>query len=76
MFKDAELFNQPLNDWNVSNVTKMPSMFRNTKSFNQDISNWNVAQVTDMYYTFYEAEYSINHSTIECIYNNYSGYVL
>ena len=32
-------FNQPLNNWNTSNVTRMRAMFRIT-DFNQDISSW------------------------------------
>jgi len=33
----AESFNQPLNDWNVSNVTNMNFMFQNARSFNQPL---------------------------------------
>ena len=32
MFLDATSFNQPLNDWNVSNVTDMNFMFENARS--------------------------------------------
>ena len=48
MFYEASDFNQPLNNWNVSNVTDMSSMFRNASSFNQPLNNWNVLNVTDM----------------------------
>ena len=34
MFRDAWSFNQPLNDWNVSNVTNMGAMFSRARSFN------------------------------------------
>ena len=43
MFYDATSFNQPLNKWNVSNVTDMYSMFAVAKSFNQPLNNWNVS---------------------------------
>jgi len=33
----AESFNQPLNDWNVENVTDMYAMFMEEKSFNQPL---------------------------------------
>ena len=33
MFFEASSFNQPLNDWNVSNVTSMASMFSHATSF-------------------------------------------
>ena len=35
MFKCAKSFNQPLNYWNVSNVTNMEAMFHFAESFNQ-----------------------------------------
>lgn len=38
-------FNQPIGDWDVSNVTDMDSMFENNSEFNQDISNWCVEQI-------------------------------
>ena len=44
MFQDCSNFNQPLNNWNVSNVTNMRSMFRQAR-FNQPLNNWNVCNV-------------------------------
>jgi surface protein len=46
-------FNQPIGNWDVSNVTTMEYMFspecgRAEKEFNQDISNWDVSNVTNM----------------------------
>ena len=37
MFTGATSFNQPLNNWNVSNVTDMDSMFYEATSFNQPL---------------------------------------
>ena len=49
MFGGATSFNQPLNDWNVSNVTDMGSMFHEASSFNQSPNtsgnNWNVSMI-------------------------------
>ena len=45
MFQQAKSFNQPLNNWNASNVNNMACMFQQAKSFNQNISNWNVSNV-------------------------------
>ena len=42
MFDNANNFNQPLNNWNVSNVNNMAAMFRGTHNFNQNINSWNV----------------------------------
>ena len=51
MFANALAFNQPLGDWDVSNVTNMSYMFYadyiNLTSFNQDISSWSVDGVTN-----------------------------
>ena len=46
-------FNQPIGNWDVSNVTTMERMFSPEcgwaeKEFNQDISNWDVSNVTEM----------------------------
>ena len=46
MFSRADTFNQPIGDWDVSNVTDMRSMFIEAHAFNQDISNWDVSNVT------------------------------
>ena len=35
MFRNASSFNQPLNNWNVSNVTVIGAMFCEASSFNQ-----------------------------------------
>jgi len=52
MFGGAESFNQPLNDWNVSNVDNMSRMFFNAESFNQPLNDWNVSNVTNMDWIF------------------------
>lgn len=46
MFKGAINFNQPLDSWDVSEVTSMKSSFENAESFNQDLSNWDTGEVT------------------------------
>ena len=48
MFNTAVAFNQPIGNWNVSNVTNMSSMFYYAQNFNQDISGWDVGNVTNM----------------------------
>jgi len=52
-------FNQPLNDWNVSNVRDMHRMFVNATSFNQPLNTsgnkWNVSNVRDMGEMFWNA---------------------
>ena len=50
MFGNAIAFNQPIGDWDVSNVTDMGGMFFGfdvVTSFNQDLSNWNVSSVNE-----------------------------
>jgi surface protein len=48
MFQLTRVFNQPLNSWNVSNVTNMSSMFSGAYVFNQPLYSWNTAKVTNM----------------------------
>jgi surface protein len=48
MFDSVSVFNQPLNNWNVSNVIDMSSMFYKAFAFNQPLNNWNVANVANM----------------------------
>ena len=54
MFKDAQTFNQPLVNWDVSNVTDMESMFEGAGLFNQPIGNWDVSNFTNMSKMFNE----------------------
>ncbi len=50
-------FNEPIDDWDVSNVTDMRFMFSGAKSFNhQPLNNWNVSNVKDMRIMFQIAE--------------------
>ena len=55
------VFNQPLNDWNVSKVTDMIGMFMDANSFNQPLNKWNVSNVIYMDVMFVEAT-SFNHA--------------
>ena len=55
MFKNASSFNQPLEQWNVGNVTYICEMFYGASAFNQPIGEWNVANVTNMEGKFYYA---------------------
>jgi surface protein len=48
MFYSATMFNQPLNNWNVSNVKTMEHMFSLAKNFNQPLNNWDVSNVKTM----------------------------
>ena len=45
MFYYNLAFNQPVGDWDVSNVTNMYYMFAANPAFNQDIGNWAVNNV-------------------------------
>ena len=51
----ARSFNQPLDNWNVSNVEYMVGMFAFANSFNQPLDKWNVSKVKNMNYMFADA---------------------
>lgn len=55
MFFGARSFNQPLDKWNVSNVTEMGVMFKDATSFNQPLDDWDVSNVQSMREMFYGA---------------------
>lgn len=44
--------NQPINNWDVSNITSMSGIFFTATNFNQPLDNWDVSNVTDMSYMF------------------------
>ena len=48
LFSYATSFNQPLDNWDVSNVTNMFMMFQNASSFNQPLNSWDVSNVSNM----------------------------
>ena len=53
---DAEAFNQPIGDWDVSSVTNMNGMFSIARAFNQPLGDWDVSSVTNMTLMFSNAE--------------------
>jgi len=69
MFISAYSFNQPLNSWDVSNVTDMTAMFRYAFNFNQDIGAWDVGSVTE-YVGFMKGK-GYSTTNLDSIYNNW-----
>ena len=47
MFSNAAAFNQPIGNWNTTNVTDMSGMFQGASGFNQDITTWNFNSLTN-----------------------------
>ena len=47
-FQSATVFNQPIGNWNIANVTSLESTFQSAIAFNQDISGWSTSNVTNM----------------------------
>ena len=48
IFKSKRNFNQPIGNWDVSNVRSMDYMFDRAYEFDQPIGDWNVSNVTNM----------------------------
>lgn len=46
--EDRRAFNEPIGNWNVSNVTRMHGTFMDWSRFNQPIESWDVSNVTTM----------------------------
>ena len=55
MFYRSEKFNQPIGNWDTSNVTDMHWMFSLAKKFNQPIGNWNISNVENKHGMFSRA---------------------
>ena len=51
MFKNANVFNQLIGNWNTSNVSNMSFMFPESV-FNNCVSKWDTKSVTDMSWIF------------------------
>eukprot|EP00536_Pseudo-nitzschia_multiseries_P016080 jgi/Psemu1/44848/gm1.44848_g len=52
MFYYAGAFNQPLNNRDVSAVTKMDGVFAGARAFNQPLNDWDISTIGNMYATF------------------------
>jgi len=46
MFYGATSFNQPLDNWNTSNITTISYLFNGARNFNQDLSGWNISSIS------------------------------
>ena len=58
MFHYADVFNQDISNWDVSNVTNMTGVFAECRNFNQDISSWDVSKATSMHGMFYQSNFN------------------
>jgi surface protein len=64
MFDKCKNFDQPLNNWDVSNVTSMEGMFEACIMFCQSIDNWDVSNVETIEGIFEGCDLFINNQNI------------
>ena len=55
MFLQASRFNQPLNSWDVNNVTDMSYFFKTHPLINP-LNNWDVSSVTEYKKMFHKTQ--------------------
>jgi len=55
MFFEALSFNQPINNWDVSNVVNFVGFLRGCSAFNQPLNNWNISNAVFMSQFFLQA---------------------
>ena len=69
MFSETD-FNEPIDDWDVSNVTNMSRMFEDS-DFNQPINNWDVSRVIYMSNMFSNSKFNqpINNWNVSNVWN-------
>ena len=48
MFMGNDVYNQPMDNWDTSQVFNMSNMFEFATSFNQPLNSWDVSNVTNM----------------------------
>ena len=56
IFSESPLFNQPLNNVDVSNVNEFTYAFNGCKGFNKPLSKWDTSKGTNFAYMFLNAE--------------------
>jgi surface protein len=56
LFSEMDDFNEPLDEWNVSNVENMEYMFAGCFDFNQPLNNWKVNKVKNMECMFIDCD--------------------
>jgi surface protein len=64
MFYGCTNFNQPLNEWDVSQVTNMINMFAFCVSFNQPLYNWDVSNVRKIKFIFQDCKLFMDNQNI------------
>ena len=52
LFYNAKRFNQPINDWDTSNVTDMSELFYGAERFNQPLDKWDISKVSNIFNIF------------------------
>ena len=65
MFGQCPSFNQPLDEWDVGNVTQMDHVFYGATIFNQEIGNWDVSNALTIHALFSGAPFGFGQTFLD-----------
>ena len=73
MFKDNSAFNQPISNWDVSNVHEMWYIFLNASNFNQPIGDWAISSALQCVgFSDNTPQWTLPHLTSQTVFHNVS----
>jgi surface protein len=66
MFYHANIFNNDISNWNITNVNDLSRMFCNTNDFNQNLTKWNISKNTNISGMFKNSSIQKTNKPLRC----------